>query len=175
MADDRGRENPISTAYPEWTKLNQWLAAGKQVSIICNQLPCFGDTSLPRARRFAELLLPHVRPGELTLKHAQPYEGTQSDSQRPSMVLIDQATGKTSLLYEINRPDAVLNQLWAESMLLREVTAEEAKQYDVSCLSIQAKDLESPETIQRFHYKSHEARPVRQSVCLPRQQRNKGH
>ena len=126
-ADDQGRELAVTTSLPDWQKINQWLAAGKRITVICRQFPKFDDPSLPRARRFAEVLLPHVRSGALTL--AVSMEGGVLATDCPDTVIIDDSLAVATLVYDITGSGSVLQQLWSESLLAREVALNEGEDF----------------------------------------------
>lgn len=155
-ADERGREESIADMFPQWGQINQWLAAGKNVTAICRKFPRFDDPSLPRARRLAEFLLPAVRSGNLELGRVDPSEIYRDNA--PDLVLVNESSGRGSLVYCLGGVGAVMDQLWSDRLLFREVSAKEAEEYARYQEAVRAQELEKPEIIQRFHYKSGEQR-----------------
>lgn len=157
-SDELGRERPIGEMYSEWDKINRWLAKGKKVTIVCRQFPQFSDTSLPRARRFAEILLPHVRSGSLVMgiETATDMSGAV---EKPEAVIFNDETGKATLIYETGG-GAALDLLWGEGVLAREVSVTEGEAFGAMQRQISADQLERPDSIQRYHYQSGTPRQI---------------
>jgi hypothetical protein len=157
--DDTGRELPIADCFAEWSRINQWIASGKQITIICRQYPQFSDPSLPRARRFSEIILPLVRSGKLRLllRNEQPTE--RDDVDEPQATLLDHTSGKATLVYDIGGGGAILDQLWSDELLARDVLASEIDLTD-SGPELRPSDLERPDSIKRFNYTSGEERDI---------------
>lgn len=157
-ADGRGREVGVAEMFPQWSLLKHWLNSGKLITIVCRQFPRFDDMSLPRARRLAESLLPAVREGALVLARADSAQGTSK--QIPDMVILNATTGRATLVYSIAAIGSVMDQLWSEQVLARDVPLADAKSLVKYKDSLTTRELEKPERVRRIHYKSGEPRQL---------------
>lgn len=153
-SNEHGLELPIGDMYPVWRQLNQWLAGGKHVTLICSQYPNFKDLSMPRARRLAESMLPYVNDGTLKLLKA-PSELNFDDL--PSICISNSNSATCTELYHLSRAPAVLEEIASDRML---IVSESTKSPNTSLDSISTQQLERPETIQRINLRAHEQRDI---------------
>ncbi len=158
-SDERGREETLEVMFPSWPKINRWLAQGKKVTLICSRLPQFDDFAMPRARRFAEAALPYVRSGNLTIATSGSRE-VAAPSATPDLVILNEQTGKGTLVYSVTRLGALLDEAWSNDLLARDVSLEVAEHNFAQSKAVRTSDLERPESIQRFHYPSHTRRQI---------------
>jgi len=158
-SDEHGKEAPIADSLPEWKRIVKWLLRGTKVTIKCRHFPDFRDLSLPRARRFAEALLPHVRTGQLLLESLLD-EFTETEVDLPSAYILDSATNKFSLVYDVSPAGSILEEMWSANLLVREVPAEEGIRINKPGKAITAEQLDRPDSIQRIHYQCGEIRTI---------------
>jgi len=147
-ANDNGQELPIGEMYPVWKRLNRWLANGKKITLACPQYPNFQDFSMPRARRLAEAMLPHLNDGNLKLQIAAPTQNNDS----PSIILAQSNSTECTYLHHLNRSPAALDEVAADRMLV----VKHSKN-DITVLNTQdltPDSLERPDSVQRIHLKS---------------------
>lgn len=163
-ADDQGKELPLTASLAEWGRINQLLAAGKKITLICRQFPKFDDTSLPRARRFAEVLLPHVRSGLLKLALAANHAEPLADC--PDTVFFDDSAAIATLVYDLDKPAAVFQQLWSDNLLARDASLAEGETFVRHAGVIEPSALERPESIRRFYYRSGEVRQLERDFAF---------
>lgn len=159
-SDADGRELPLVACYPEWERLNRWLAAGKKITAVCHQLPDFQDPNRPRARRLAETIYPVIRDGQLAIRRAP--ATAQADQPMPQLVLIDSNQPEATLIYDLGGKSAVLEQLWSGDAVLiaRRVPRETAEAFLEAGSALALAALERPASIQRNFYRSNEARQI---------------
>lgn len=153
-SNDNGQELPIGDMYPVWRRFNQWLAGGKHLTLTCSQYPNFQDLSMPRARRLAESMLPYVKDGTLKLLKAP----ADSDFEELPSICLSESNSTTCIeLYHLSRSPAVLEEIAAKRML---IVSDSTNFPNASPDSISVKELERPETIQRFNLRAHEQRDL---------------
>lgn len=157
-SDDEGKEVLISHYYPEWERLNKWMANGKKVIGLCQQTPDFKDSNLPRARRLSESFLPLVRQGRLEIRKTPP--NPEKDTQLPQLVLLNSTEAEATLIYDLGGKGAVLDQLWSTDgvLIAKRVPKKEAEEILSIGTPITENHLERPPGIQRHYYRSNEPR-----------------
>jgi len=155
-ASENGQELAIDQMYPAWEHINRWLANGKRVTIICPQYPNFQDINMPRARRLAEAMLPHVKGGGLILKVGSP----PSDSDYPSIVLSQKDSTECNCLYDVDRGPAAFEKISSERMLTVSKSLTDLQLQGLQVLS--ADELEKPDSVQRIHLKKHQPRNLKE-------------
>ena len=164
-ADDQGRELPVTELFPEWNRINGWLTAHKEVVLMCRQFPKFDDPSLPRARRFAETLLPHVRSGHLKLIQLDASQAQQSE-EAPGTLIVNDNVGRATRVFDRASSGTLLEQIWSESLLSSETASQDAESDLPSGSALGPESLERPDSIQRFHYPSGSERDLKRDLAF---------
>jgi ATP-dependent helicase YprA (DUF1998 family) len=153
-ADDKGNELTIGEMYPVWQRINRWLADGKQITVICPQYPNFQDFNMPRARRLAEAMLPHIKDGSLKLQIGAP----ASETDYPSIIVSHQGSSECTCLHHLNRSPSALEEIASERMLTLKQACGTLKIQGLQALD--SDKLERPDSVQRIHLKKHKARDL---------------
>ena len=164
-ADEHGNELPIADAFKEWSRLTSWLLQGAVVILRCKILPDFRDLSMPRARRFAEVLLPYIRTGRLIVEHL-PDLLTEGDVDCPTAYIVDRSTNTVSLIYDVNPAGSILEDMWSEHLLIRKLNREEGSPDFKSGTALKAEELDRPESIKRSHYKCGDPRMIAKDFAV---------
>lgn len=159
-SDDQGREQPLVAYFPEWDRLNRWLAGGKRITAVCRQLPDFQDPNRPRARRLAETIFPAIRDGQLIVRKLAAMD--TGDQPTPQIVLIDSTKPEATLIYDLGGRSAVLESLWSteDVLIARQVPRDQAENLLDQGQSLALAGLERPASIQRHFYRSNESRQL---------------
>lgn len=161
-SDEAGRELPISDLFPSWQLIQRWLSDEKQVTLACRHFPNFMDTALPRARRFAEVLLPHVRSGRLVLAHPVPNSGVD---HQPSIIVGDVHKGNAAMVYD-ETGRSLMEGLWSSNLLVREMTSSDGSLVPAMDSPVSADLLEPPDTITRSHYAAGDIRMLQRDFSF---------
>lgn len=165
-SDEDGKEVALATYFPEWERINRWMAAGKKIAGLCDNLPDFKDPNLPRARRLAETFLPLVRDGKLVIGKMP--IGAGHMATHPQLVLIKSTEADATLVYDLGGKGSVLDQIHStgETLIAKRVPRNEAEALLASGTVLSEANLERPPRIQRFHYKSNEKRQLERDFAF---------
>lgn len=175
-SDENGRELLLAAYYPEWERLNRWLASGKRITAVCQHVPDFQDPNRPRARRLAETIFPVIRDGQLAIRRLATIDQLNQPGQpTPQLVLIDSTKSEATLVYDMGGKGAVFDRLWSPDgvLIARRVSKETAEALLQAGTALVLAALDSPPSILRFHYRSHEARQFARDFAFLRTSRIK--
>jgi len=155
---EEGRELPITDEFPKWALLQKWLINGKKLKLICRQFPPFDNLSVPKARRFAEILLPNLRSKNMELIRNENLSFV--DIEQPNGIIINREKGQATLVYDDLNSPSLLENFWPDSVFIRTIPLHELDPELSKGEIITPDTLERPESIIRFNYASNEPRKL---------------
>jgi len=113
-ADDQGHLL-TDEIFPEWTAVQRWINQGNTVHIIAEQLPNFQDPSMPRARYFAETLLPLIRAGNLKISKIDQWPLNWPEGTRARSV---NAAGQSQWFVDLDQCESLLEKIFSDNLLV---------------------------------------------------------
>jgi replicative superfamily II helicase len=147
--------------FPEWATIESWIQEGNRVRIAAEILPDFKDPSLPRARYFAERLLPLVRNGSLQIIKVDNWPHGWPEGTRASII---DAGGQTTWIVDLDQCESLFERIFSDRLL--ELGDNPEGVQSVNAPALPAGDFEPSDGIRRRHYRANEPRTLAEDFAF---------
>jgi hypothetical protein len=154
--EEEGRQLTLGETFVTWSKIQQWLAAGKNVHLHVTKIPNFKDTANIVAMNLAEAMITDVKEGRLKIS-----KGFKATANRHlTTILVDRANGIAHYVYSLDPPSTALDAIFPAIPYVSEVPLTEFEKLIEIEEVVNPSDLAKPDGVKRRYYAVGEARNV---------------
>jgi hypothetical protein len=154
--------------FPEWAQIKSWINEGNKVRIAAEILPDFKEGGLPRARYFAEEILPLIRNGSLEIIKVTDWPVEWPDGSRAE---IREAGGQIRWIIDSDQCESLFEKVFSDSRpedgLLELQIAPEGVQA-LNAPALPPEEFEPSDAITRRHYRANEPRTIAEDFSFLR-------